>query len=144
MFAGRKAGFEGPRGRPLVRLVYNGKTRRLALLRTAWIVAAGELPDGPVQPRDGNEWNAAYENLIVIRHGAHRPNAAGGKASSLTNRQAINTALIEAMATRSNPTLSELSEAVGLSEVVSRRSSASWPSAGWRSRRCASPAGVGF
>ena len=67
--AGSPAGFRGPGGKPLVRFVYGGRTRRVALLRAAWIVATGELPKGAVKPRDANEWNCQPSNLIVLKFG---------------------------------------------------------------------------
>ena len=57
--AGEPAGFRGPNGKPVVRFMYGGKTRRVALLKAAWIVATGELPRGPILPRDADQWTPA-------------------------------------------------------------------------------------
>ena len=88
--AGSSAGFKGPGGKPLVRFMVNGRTRRVSLLRIAWVVATGELPHGVVRARDGNEWNASFDNLIVTKHGRDPfsgvisgKHSRGGKASAM-------------------------------------------------------------
>ena len=113
---GSEAGFAGPGGKPLVRFVVNGRTRRVALLRVAWICATGEVPRGAVRPRDGNEWNAAFDNLIVTKSGA-RPfdQAKGGRASSLERRASRVTTLISALADHPGATVPMLSKLVGSS-----------------------------
>ena len=87
--AGEPAGFRGPRGVVLVRLQYDGKTRRLAALRAAWVVATSAYPDGVARARDGDERDARPENLIVTKHGRDPfgaitgKHSKGGKASAL-------------------------------------------------------------
>ena len=49
LHAGRPAGFRGPGGKLLVRFQWQGRTRRMALLRAAWIVTTGVYPDGPLK-----------------------------------------------------------------------------------------------
>ena len=88
----------------------------VALLRVAWIVHVGELPHGAVRPRDGDEWNAAFENLIVTKSGA-RPfdQARGGKASTLDRRAETTTTLINALADHPGATVPQLSRLIGSS-----------------------------
>lgn len=83
LHAGKPVGF-AVNGALVVRFQYEGKTRRLALLRAAWVVAAGAYPDGVVKPRDGDPHNAALDNLLLLKAGA-KPFAqsAAGRASSL-------------------------------------------------------------
>jgi hypothetical protein len=114
--AGEPAGFAGPDGKPMVRLQFEGKTRRVALLRVAWIVATGELPHGVVRPRDGDEWNASEANLIVTRAGPHPFDyGRGGKALSLERRAKATTTLITALADHPGATVPQLSRLVGSS-----------------------------
>ena len=110
--AGGPAGFAGPDGKPMVRIQYGGKTRRVALLRVAWIVATGELPHGVVRPRDGDEWNASEGNLIVVKCGGN--SFAIGK-SSLKHRAEIDSALIKTLAGHLGSTLPQLSRLTGSS-----------------------------
>ena len=114
--AGERAGREGPSGRPLVRFQYEGRTRRLALLKAAFIAQTGEYPCGPVKTKNANGQDCRLANLTVAPYGAHKPQANAGRSSSLERRQATNAALLSALAERANPTLSELSAVVGLSE----------------------------
>ena len=51
-FEGKSAGFLIG-GETFVRVQYRGKTRRMAALRAAFIVANGRYPVGVVEPRDG-------------------------------------------------------------------------------------------
>ena len=118
MFAGKPAGMVGPGGKPLVRFVYEGHTRRVALLRLAWVVATGELPNGVVRPRDGDEWNASADNLIVIKAGP-RPfdQSKGGRGSALARRGDGDRALIDALAESDGTlTVPQLSELAGQSQ----------------------------
>ena len=109
--AGEPAGFRGPGGRPLVRFVYNGKTRRVALLKVGWIVRTGELPKGAVRPRDGDEWNASSDNLLVLKLGRDSFSAGG---ISLAQRRASDAAILKALAESNGAlTLPQLSELVG-------------------------------
>jgi Mn-dependent DtxR family transcriptional regulator len=110
------AGYAGADGKLMVGVAYQGRTRRISLLRVAWCLSKGEWPKGPVLPKNGDASDLRESNLIAVKHGAHRPNAAGGRASSLERRQATNAALLQALAERVSPTLAELSEAIGLSE----------------------------
>jgi DNA-binding Lrp family transcriptional regulator len=103
-------------GKLMVRIGVQGKVRRLMASRVAWAIAANEWPSGPVRPKNGDGSDLRADNLVQTRHGAHRPNAAGGRASSLERRKATNAALLNALAERANPTLAELSQAIGLSE----------------------------
>ena len=114
--AGEPAGFAGPGGKPLVRFRYGGKTRRLALLKVAWIVATGQAPNGAVRPRDGDEWNARRENLILTKRGP-RPFdwGKGGEASSLERRARATTTLINALADNPGSTVPQISRLIGLS-----------------------------
>ena len=114
--ASEPAGFRGPNGEPLVRFVYDGKPRRMAMLRVAWIVATGELPCGAVKPRDGDQWNASPQNLILTKRGP-RPydQGKGGKASSLVRRAKTTTTLINALADHPGSTVPMLSKLVGSS-----------------------------
>jgi hypothetical protein len=115
-FAGKPAGMLGPGGKPLVRFVYEGHTRRVALLKVAWIVATGELPCGVVRPRDGDEWNATAANLIVTKAGAGTfDQGKGGKRSSLAERQFRSTLLLKALAANPGSTVPVLSELIGSS-----------------------------
>ena len=91
--------------------MYNGKTRRVALLRVAWIVRTGELPKGAVRPRDGDEWNASSDNLLVLKLGRHSFSAGG---ISLAQRRASDAAILKALAESNGAlTLPQLSESVG-------------------------------
>ena len=110
--AGEPAGFAGPDGKPMVRLQYQGVTRRIALLRVAWIAATGELPTGAVRARDGNEWNASAENLILTKRSAN-PFAIG--TASLKRRGEVDSKLIKTLAEHPGSTLPQLSRLVGSS-----------------------------
>jgi hypothetical protein len=57
------------------------------------------------------------QNLVETRHGAHKPQANAGRASSLERRQEVNATLLQALAERANPTLAELSALTGSSEA---------------------------
>jgi hypothetical protein len=114
--SGEPATFIGPSGKRMVRIGVQGKVRRIAASRIAWALHYREWPSGPVRPKNGDPDDLRADNLVHTRHGAHRPNAAGGRASSLERRHATNAALLRALAERASPTLAELSQAVGLSE----------------------------
>ena len=114
--SGEPATFIGPGGRVMCRVYHAGKIRRLVAGRVAWAIHANEWPRGPVKPRNGDASDLRPQNLLLTKHGAHQPNAAAGRASSLDRRAETNAALLQALAERGNPTLAELSEAVGLSE----------------------------
>ena len=85
--AGEPAGFMVG-DRPMVRLSVGGKTRRIAVLRAAWMIAHGAAPRGVVQPKDGDPWNADPANLVLGRHCAHKPHLKGSSSSSLVRRRA--------------------------------------------------------
>ncbi|HZZ23241.1 MAG TPA: HNH endonuclease [Roseiarcus sp.] len=104
-------------GKAMVRLTHNGKVRRILATRAAWALAVGEWPiGGLVKPKNGNDRDLRPENLALTKFAAHQPQANAGRASSLVRRQATNEALINALAERANPSLSELGELVGLSQ----------------------------
>jgi DNA-binding Lrp family transcriptional regulator len=106
-------GYRGPDGTPIVGVAYQGRTRRIALLRLAYVLAFDQWPKGQVQPRDGDEWNGAASNLRVIRRGRN-PFATG--KSSLQRRQAVDAALLMALADHSDASVARLGEIIGLSE----------------------------
>jgi hypothetical protein len=64
--SGAPAGFL-VKDRPVVRIQYGDRTRRVGLLQAAWIVAHGAYPLGAVRPRDGDPWNCAASNLMLVR-----------------------------------------------------------------------------
>ena len=66
--AGQPAGFE-INGRHVVRVMYAGKTRRIAAGRIGWAISTGEWPRGSIKARDGNERDLRPANLIQVRHG---------------------------------------------------------------------------
>jgi predicted ArsR family transcriptional regulator len=107
------AGYRGADGKLMVGVAYQGRVRRIALLRIAHVVAFDEWPKGQVQPIDGDEWNGAPENLRVIRR-AQNPASVG--ASSLERRQAVDAALLVALAGHPDASVARLGELVGLSE----------------------------
>ena len=108
--------FIGPAGRMMARLTHEGKVRRVLASWLAYVLTHDQWPIGPVKTKNGDPTDLRAENLVETRHGAHRPQADAGRASSLTRRQAANAALLNALAERASPSLSELSEATGLSE----------------------------
>ena len=63
--AGSPAGFAGPDGRLMVRVQYQGRTRRIAALRVAWMLATGAPPKGTVRARNGDDRDLRPENLIL-------------------------------------------------------------------------------
>jgi hypothetical protein len=113
---GEPATFIGPSGRAMCRVYHQGKIRRFVAARVAWAIHVNEWPTGQVRSKNGDGSDLRADNLVQTRYGAHRPNTAAGRASSLDRRAETNAALLQALAERSNPTLAELSEAVGLSE----------------------------
>jgi hypothetical protein len=52
--SGEPEGFRGPNGKPVVRFMYGGKTRRIALLKAAWIVGDRRASVGPILPHNGD------------------------------------------------------------------------------------------
>lgn len=102
---------------PMVRLSVGGKTRRISMLRAAWMIAHGAAPRGVVRPKDGDPWNGKAENLDLVRHCSHRPGLKGSPATSLTCRQSADRALLEAMAGHSGAAVAELGRIVGASEA---------------------------
>ena len=103
--------------KPMVRLQVGGKTRRIAALRAAWVLAHGEYPNGSVQPCDGDLWNASPDNLTLVPNCAHRPWAkGGGQASSLQCRAEVDRSLLAAMAGHEGAGLKQLAKLVGIGE----------------------------
>lgn len=113
--AGEPCLFTGPSGRLMARLSYVGKIRRVLASRVAWCLSHAEWPTGPVKPRNGDASDLRPENLALTKYVAPQPSS-GGRASSLARRAETNAALLNALATRANPSLKELSAAVSLSE----------------------------
>ena len=122
------AGYRGADGELTVGVAYQGRTRRIALLRLAYVLAFGTWPNGPVTPVDGDEWNGAPSNLRVIRRGRN-PAAMG--ASSLARRTERGHALIMALAGHSDASVAHLGEIVGLSESGASTKLTSWSGRGW-------------
>ena len=114
--AGEPAGFAGPDGRLMVRVQFEGRTRRIAALRVAWALATGEWPRGVVKARDGNDNNCRFDNLILTRAGP-RPFdwGKGGEASSLERRAKATTTLIRTLADHPGATVPQLSKLMGSS-----------------------------
>ena len=105
----------GPGGRLLVRVYVDDKVRRFAAGRIAWVVHCGEWPQGVVKCRNADD-DFRRENLIAAKAGP-RPfdQAKGRKAASLTERQASNARLLEALAEHPGSTVPVLSKLVGAS-----------------------------
>jgi hypothetical protein len=110
------AAFTGPGNKLLVRVYRQGRIRRIAYLRAAWILATGEIPRGVIRPRDGDERNATATNLLLTKAGA-RPfdQGNGARASALAERTARNAALLNVLATHPEATVPQLSRLVGAS-----------------------------
>ena len=98
----------------MVRLQFEGKTRRVALLRVAWALAIGGWPRGVVRARDGDDNNCRFDNLILTEAGP-RPFdwGKGGEASSLERRAKTTTTLIRTLADHPGSTVPQLSRLVG-------------------------------
>jgi Mn-dependent DtxR family transcriptional regulator len=103
--------------RPMVRLPFWGKTRRVALLRVGWVLAHHEWPKGAVQPRDSDPWNARPDNLEIVSRCAHKPHLKGSPASSLARRQTADQEMLAAMVSRPNATVEELGELTNVSRA---------------------------
>jgi DNA-binding Lrp family transcriptional regulator len=108
--AGGPAGFAGPDGRLMVRLQYQGATRRIAATRVAWALATGEWTRGLVRARNGVDDDLRPENLIVVKRGAN-PFAVG--KSSLRRRAEVDSTLLKTLAEHPGSTLPQLSHLVG-------------------------------
>ena len=103
-------------GKLLVRVYRAGMIRRIAATRVAWAIAVGEWSDGVVRARNGVDDDLRFENLIVTKRGPRPfPMSAGGRASSLAERQARDAALLNALATHPDATVPQISRLVGLS-----------------------------
>ena len=115
------AAFVGPGNRLMVRVYVNGKTRRVAAGRVAWVLACGEWPKGVVRGRNGDDRDLRPDNLIVTRHGRDPfgaisdKHAKGGRASSLAERRPRTTTLIRTLADHPGATVPQLSRLVGSS-----------------------------
>jgi hypothetical protein len=92
--AGQPAGFK-INGQHVVRLQFDGRTRRIAASRVAWCLSAGEWPVG----------------LLAKR--SHQPN---GKASSLARRAEADMTLIKAMSEAPDASIAKLSALTGSPE----------------------------
>ena len=106
-FAGKPAGFP-INGETFVRVQFNGRTRRISALRTAWILATGSYPVGPVEARDGDRANLRPANLIERSRGWRRR---GGP--SLKQRMAADAALLSAMRDNPDASIAQISTLVG-------------------------------
>ena len=98
----------------MARLSHEGKVRRVLASRVAWCLSRNEWPTGPVRRKNNDPRDLRPGNLALTKYAAPQP-ASGGRASSLDHRAKINIALLRALATHSSPSLSDLSQAVGLS-----------------------------
>jgi hypothetical protein len=92
--AGQPAGFK-INGQHVVRLQFDGRTRRIAASRVAWCLSAGEWPSG----------------LLAKR--SRQPN---GKASSLARRAEADLTLIKAMSEAPDASIAKLSALTGSPE----------------------------
>ena len=115
-FAGEPSTFVGPDNRLMVRVSVGGRVRRIVASRVAWALAVGQLPSGPVLPRNGDPTDLRPENMLLTKGGA-RPfdQAKGGKSSALAERQFRSTLLLKAMAANPRSTVPVLSELIGSS-----------------------------
>jgi hypothetical protein len=115
---GEPAGFL-VRDRPVVRIQFGDHTRRLGLLRAAWVIAHGAYPLGAVRPKDGDCWNAAPGNLELAKAGPRRADQSrGGRASALEARAEADRALLQALAGQEAPSIAHLARTIGASEAV--------------------------
>jgi hypothetical protein len=115
---GEPAGF-AVNGHPVVRVEYSGRTRRVGLMRAAWIVVHNAYPLGAVRPRDGDRWNCAPGNLEVVGSGPCRADRSrGGRASSLEHRAALDQILLRALAEHEAPSIAHLANVIEASEAV--------------------------
>ena len=98
----------------MCRVYHAGKIRRLIAARVAWALATGEWPNGGVKARNGIDDDLRAENLVLVKRGP-RPYdlGKGGEASSLAQRQARNTVLINVLADNPGATVPMLSKLVG-------------------------------
>jgi hypothetical protein len=96
MFAGKPSGFSGPNGVAMVRLQFEGRTRRIAASRVAWCLSAGEWPVG-----------------LLAKRSHHQPN---GEASSLARRAEADMTLIKAMSEAPDASIAKLSALTGSPE----------------------------
>jgi Mn-dependent DtxR family transcriptional regulator len=119
---GEPATFAGPGGKLLVRVYIGGKIRRVLATRIAWVLATGQWPDGPVLPRNGDDNDLRFENLLKVRHGRDPfgrisdKHSRGGRASALVHRGEADRAMIAALAEHDGSlTVPQLSVSVGQS-----------------------------
>jgi len=109
------------KGKLLVRIYLNGKIRRVLATRLAWCLATGEWPDGPLLPRNGDDNDLRFDNLLKVRHGRDPfgqisdKHSNGGKASALARRSESDAALLRTMAENPDATVPQLSRLVGSS-----------------------------
>jgi DNA-binding Lrp family transcriptional regulator len=101
----------GPSDHLLVRVMVEGRIRRIAAPRLAWALASGEWPHSTVKLRDDHAGYGA-ENLVLLRRGQN-PFAVG--KASLIRRAERDVALLKAVAENPDATLPVLSRHVGSS-----------------------------
>ena len=77
------ATFIGPSGKAMTRLGHEGKIRRVLATRIAWTLTHNEQPNGTVRAKNGDDRDLRPDNLVLIKHCAHKPHADGGRESSL-------------------------------------------------------------
>ena len=51
----------------MVRIQHDGRTRRFIASRVAWLLHNGQWPLGPVEHRNGDDFDFSEENLIERR-----------------------------------------------------------------------------
>src|SRR5579871_5595915 len=91
----------GPSDHLLVRVMIDGRIRRIAAPRLAWALATGEWAHGPVRLRDEHAGYGA-ENLVLLRRGQN-PFAVG--RASLIRRAERDVALLKAVAENPDATV---------------------------------------
>jgi hypothetical protein len=120
--AARPVGFM-VNGAPMVRFKYQNATRRMSILKVSWIVSTGEYPHGSVRARDGDAWNVAPDNLILVKRGPDPFSISkASRARSLIDRAEADGKLLRALAANPKTTVAALSRLTGSSKpCVCRR-----------------------
>jgi hypothetical protein len=109
---GEPAAYRTARDKPLVRIGFKGGVRRIGAARVAWCVHAGEWPRGRVHPKNGDDGDLRFANLMLAKSGP-RDHGLGGRAQALQRRAEAGRAIIEATAAQPGASLSALSAATG-------------------------------